>query len=203
MSNDAKTSPESSLGLLVHVLAVLVLLGVPARVGAGQAPSLEGRFRGVTANMTPEGLELRIDVLRWSSEAERRSVVDRLTGAGDAEAGLADLPTVGYVWPADLGVGYALKYAHQVVASDGSERITLVTDRRLGTFGRETWQVAGTDAGAEDSDVSVVELRVDGDGAGSGTTSLAAGWTAEGALVSLEVSGETPRVIDGVTREMP
>ena len=77
--------------------------------------------------------------------------------------------TVGYLWSSEVA-GYALRYAGKVTAPDGTERIILITDRRLGKI-NEKWTPddAGTPA---NYDFSVIELRVNAKGEGEGKISL-------------------------------
>ena len=47
-------------------------------------------------------------------------------------------PTLGYIWTNDV-TGYSIKYAYHASMPDGSERIILATDRRLGAYS-PAWQ---------------------------------------------------------------
>ena len=163
------------------VLTGLLVLAAAAGGGAQQDGdrSVPETFTATTANMEPEGTDLRFNVLRWSDDAEREAVLDVLTGA-DTEASddgeldaLMDLPSLGYVWPDGSSLGYAIKYARRDTAPGGGERLTFVTGRRLGTFGRDPWTPAGTPDTAL-RPFTVIELRLDGNGDGAGTMSPAA-----------------------------
>ncbi|HEY9183574.1 MAG TPA: hypothetical protein VIQ99_10260 [Gammaproteobacteria bacterium] len=130
-------------------------------------------FTATTANMTPAGLNLRIQILEWQEADARAEVVATLAAGADAATPLGKLPTVGYVWPSGSPVGYSLKYAHREAQADGSERITLVTDKRLGSFDFKGWSVASP-AVSNEEPYSVIELYLNGSGAGTGTLSLVA-----------------------------
>jgi hypothetical protein len=160
--------------------------GAAAHTRKANGPVVPDRFTAVTDAMTPSGVSLRIDVRQWSDADARAAAVEAL-GGGDAAKALAELPTVGYVWQLGSGVGYAVKYAHRVPAADGGERLTFVTDRRLGRYELKPWSANATGA-PSDAPYSVVELYLDAGGKGSGTLSLAASVKidAEQALVSLE-----------------
>src|SRR5690606_5393011 len=121
------------------------------------------------SGMTPAGLGLRIQIITWSDDAARGEVVATLD---DAQA-LARLPTVGYVWPTGSPVGYTVKYAHRMPAAGGGERITLVTDKPLGSYDFKKWSATGPTARTADK-YSVVELYVDSSGQGTGNLSLGA-----------------------------
>ena len=162
------------------IVGVFVLLSAAAGAAqsGGEEPVPE-TFTATTANMDPEGTDLRFNVLRWSDDAEREAVLDVLTNAGtepddDGELdALIELPTLGYVWPDGSALGYAIKYARRDAVTDGGERLTFVTGRRLGRFGREPWTPEGTPDTALQP-FTVIELRLDGDGDGAGTMSPAA-----------------------------
>jgi len=82
---------------------------------------------------------------------------------------LKQASTVGYLWSSEIA-GYALRYAGKVTAPDGTERIILITDRRLGKI-NEKWTPddAGTPA---NYDFSVIELHINSKGEGEGKISL-------------------------------
>ncbi len=165
------------LAVLAGLLVLAGAIGGSAQPGGDE--SVPETFTATTANMDPEGTDLRFNVLRWSDDAEREAVLDVLTNAGAEPAddgeldALIALPTLGYVWPDGSALGYAIKYARRDEAADGGERLTFVTGRRLGTFGRDPWTPEGTPDTALQP-FTVIELRLDGDGDGAGTMSPAA-----------------------------
>jgi hypothetical protein len=83
-------------------------------------------------------------------------------------AAIKAAPTLGYIWT-DGVTGYSIKYAWHAPATDESERIVLVTDRRLDSHA-PGWAPASGAAG--DADFTVIEMRLDGRGVGEGKTSL-------------------------------
>lgn len=189
---------RQGMGLVAVAMLAAVLGG--AGLSASEPEKAPEVFRATTANMTPAGLGLKVDVLRWSSDEQRAAAIAALEA--DAEESLEDLPTMGYVWPDDSGLGYSVKYAHRVETADGGERITLVTGRPLGTFSREAWTADDVPARSA-HDFTVIELRLDKDGQGAGTMSLAAGVAVdEGArTVALEGYEAAPALLTAVTRE--
>ncbi len=85
-------------------------------------------------------------------------------------ASLGRVPTVGYVWTNDI-TGYSIKYAWHAALPDGTERIVLVSDRRLGD-GETKWKQ--TPAAADtDYTFTLIELRAGPKGLIEGKTSLA------------------------------
>jgi hypothetical protein len=151
--------------------------------------------------MTPADVKLRIQILEWSEAGARADVVAALADEAGAAKALAPLPTVGYVWPAAGPVGYWVKYAHRTPAPNGGERITLVMDKRIGSYDYKGWSVSG--ATAKPIGYSVLELRVDSSGNGVGTLSLAVDVVVdeEADTVSLATGGTTANVLKDVKRE--
>lgn len=81
---------------------------------------------------------------------------------------LQESTTVGYLWSREVA-GYAIRYAGKIANPDGSERIVLITQRRLGAV-NELWKPMN--AQAEPYDFSVIELHINSKGQGEGKTSL-------------------------------
>ncbi|HYK57865.1 MAG TPA: hypothetical protein VEV85_00420 [Bryobacteraceae bacterium] len=196
---------------------------------------------------------IKIDVLRWSTDAERDQMFaawtqpgagrgrgaaspaedpfggsnDAAPGRGAAAAGgrgggrggrggnaaaeaaprtpegslataLAGAPTVGYLWSAAEVSGYALRYAAKFAAADGSERVVLITDRRLGAW-NDLWKSAGSPT---KYDFSLIELRLKSKGAGEGKTSLSGSIAADapGKTFTLDNYAGLPIMLKNVTR---
>ena len=178
----------------------MVVTGVIAASGAAvaQTENVE-RFTATTVDIQPQGEALRINVLRWLSEADRGEVLSHLRGTDAAE----DSPTVGVIWPSSSGLGYALIYTHRVAAQDGGEHITLVTRRPIGLPGREPWQATGGTRSKTADDFTVVELRLDSRRNGEGKMSLATEITFDenANTVSLESYDAAPVLLEDVKRQ--
>jgi hypothetical protein len=84
-------------------------------------------------------------------------------------AALQQASTIGYVWSSEVA-GYAIRYAGHLSAPNGSERIILITDRRVGAT-NHLWDLKGNMPPAND-DFSVIELRVNAKGEGEGRITL-------------------------------
>ena len=67
-------------------------------------------------------------------------------------------------------MGYAFRYAGKIENPDRSQRIVLITDRRLGAVNR-LWNPA-YQGDPNDYEFSVIELRLNGKGEGEGKASL-------------------------------
>ena len=103
-----------------------------------------------------------------------------LTPEGSLATALEKAPTLGYVWAASEVAGYAVHYAVQLPEKDGSERVILITDRRLGAE-NDRWQPVTSSApssaakkptDAAKYDFSVIELHLGANGQGEGKISL-------------------------------
>ena len=94
-------------------------------------------------------------------------------------------PTVGFIW-GDGVTGYSIKYAWRA-AEAGSDRIVLVTDRRLGAHSPD-WAAEGS---AADAEFTVIEMRVAAKGAGEGKTSLGTKIAVDAAAQTLALEGYT------------
>ena len=157
-------------------------------------------FTATTANMTPANLGLRIQILAWQEAEARADAVASLGAGADAATPFGKLPTVGYVWPEGSPVGYSLKYAHREPQPDGSERITLVTDRPLGSYDFKGWSVASP-AVKNDAPYSVIELVLNGSGSGSGNLSLVGEVSLDEAAGAVTLKSATPSLLTNVKRE--
>ena len=100
-------------------------------------------------------------------------------------AAIKAAPTLGYIWTGGV-TGYSIKYAWRSSATDGKERIVLVTDRRLNSHAPD-WAAASTSAG--DADFTLIEMRLDDHGAGEGKTSLTASVAIDTAANTLALDG--------------
>jgi hypothetical protein len=198
------------------ILFGLTLLGI-ATLAAQTSPASGGlsgpmlRFTATAANVAGAPDSIRIDLLRWSTDAEREKLMaawnrkpgEAASGAGmpggrggrggagrggrgGAEAGserpnappspernlaaaLEQATTVGYVWSSEVA-GYAIRYAGKVSGPDGSERIILITDRRMGE-NNHAWDLKGNTPAAN-YNFSVIELRFNAKGEGEGRITL-------------------------------
>jgi hypothetical protein len=85
------------------------------------------------------------------------------------EKALNETTTVGYLWSSEMA-GYALRYAGKIDNPDESQKITLITQRRLGTA-NSRWHPTFEGA-PNDYEFSVIELRLNAKREGEGKVSL-------------------------------
>ena len=108
-------------------------------------------------------------------------------------AALGRAPTIGYIWTSDI-TGYSIKYAWHAPQPDGTDRIVVASDRRLGAY-TDAWKPLAAEASAKaapapetDYAFTVIELRSGPKGLLEGKTSLTnrIGVDAEAKTVALE-----------------
>jgi hypothetical protein len=100
-------------------------------------------------------------------------------------AAIKAAPTLGYIWTNGV-TGYSIKYAWRSLAAEEQARIVLVTDRRLSSHAPH-WAPAS--ATASDADFTVIEMRLDAQGAGEGKTSLTTAVAIDTAANTLALDG--------------
>ena len=96
-------------------------------------------------------------------------VANNTSPEASLERALNETTTVGYLWSSEMA-GYALRYAGKVDNPDGSQRIILITQRRLGAV-NQRWNPAFEGA-ANSYEFSVIELRLNAKGESEGRVSL-------------------------------
>ena len=104
---------------------------------------------------------------------------------------LQESATVGYVWSSEI-VGYALRYAGRIENADGTRRIILITERRIGAVDQK-WNPLPP-AAPNSYEFSVIELRVNAKDEGEGKVSLTGRLTTDPAAqtVTLEDYDKLP-----------
>jgi hypothetical protein len=188
------------LSVLTACAAAAIALLMASKAYAAGPRLVTDAFTATTANMTPAGVDLRIQIIQWQEADARSEAVATLAAGSDAATTLQKLPTVGYVWPKGSPVGYSVKFAHRVARPEGGERITLVTDKRLGSFDFKGWSVASP-AAHNEAHYSVIELDVDDSGTGTGNLSLAGEVMLDEAAGTVTLNASGPRLLTDVKRE--
>ena len=191
-------SIRRSAGAALAILVAPILL-----VAQAPAPAKIESFIGTTVNLNPGAAKtLKIDVAKWATDAERDALLAAFKEKGDEGIGAAieKAPSAGYIW-GDGFLGYSLRYAQKSTLPDGGERIIVVTDRPLGSWGRETWKATGQSA-APGYPFTMAELRLNKQGRGEGKMSLAAKVTADAnaRTVTLDNYAAAPVLITNVKR---
>lgn len=147
---------------------LVTALSAPARAPALPAPPAGGRAgRGARG--------------RQSAPPPPPGPLARLTTA------LKAAPTLGFIW-GDGVTGYSIKYAWHSSPADGTERIVLVTDRRVGAHAADWAPLPGA---AADADFTLIEMRIDGKGVGEGKATLGANVVVDASARTLALDGYT------------
>jgi hypothetical protein len=185
---------QSKLWALTVVAAAAVIGSVSAPAAA-QDRRVPDTYKAVTVNMSPADVELKADVLRWSSDEDRAAVIVAV-GQEDPAAALRELPTHGVVWRSGSAVGHSIKYAHRTESTDGDETLTFVTDKAIGASSYSPWTA---DAPVTDSNLgySVIEMTTNGDG----TMSLAASVVIDEAANLVSLDTDAAAILTNVRKE--
>src|SRR5438552_13544545 len=80
-----------------------------ARIAQAQSKGTIENITATSVNVTGAPDPLRIDLLRWSTDAEREQVVNALADKGEQEflTVLSKQPTLGYIWTSE-SAGYSV-----------------------------------------------------------------------------------------------
>jgi hypothetical protein len=178
-------------------IALVQALEVAPSTASGDTAALSLRAT-ITSAVTAGALTISLS--RWSTDAERAPLIAAFAAPAPApprpaapaapggaagrgrgrgapppppsplarlSTAIKAAPTLGYIWT-DGVTGYSIKYAWRSPTTEDKERIVLVTDRRLDSHATD-WVPASS---AADADFTVIEMRIDRQGAGEGKTSL-------------------------------
>ena len=175
--------------------------GAPARggqAGAGGAQAAAGAARGGQAGAG--GAQAAAGAARGGRGGRGRGGAPAapLTPIEAFTEALQKAPTVGYIWTTDV-TGYSIKYAWHATQPDGSERIVLATDRRLGAYSPAwTLKAAGQPT---DYDFTLLDLRLDAKG-GEAKSSLTTKIVADNQTkqLGLENYASAPVILQNVKR---
>jgi hypothetical protein len=174
----------------VRCAFALLLLGAARTDGRAQATAKHETFTAKTANMSVGGgQDLKIDLFRWSSDDERAALVAAALKDTNDKA-LADAiqkaASLGTIWTNE-SLGYTIRYAYRDMMSNGSERVILATDGRLGSWSGQVWKPLHPSA-TVDYPFSVIELRITRGGTGEGKMSIASKIVADEAAKTIALA---------------
>ena len=173
---------------------------------AAQGPLKFENFTATTTNMAVGNAEtIRINVSNWTAAAEREKLLGILQQKGEEQLldALKAAPSSGYIWTSE-SLGYSVRYAHKTMLPNGGERIIVATDRPLGAWSRTAWRAAASKAAKEtkESQLTLIELRLNKQGRGEGKMSLAARIVAEPETntLALDNYASAPVLLKGAMR---
>jgi hypothetical protein len=166
---------RTRVGRIVFGCACVLGLVVAGRIdGRAQAPAKHDTFTAKTVNMgVGAGQDLKIDLSRWSSDEERAKLIAALKD--NNEKALAETiqkaVSLGTIWTNE-SLGYTVRYAYRDTMPNGSERVILATDGRLGSWSGQVWKPLHG-SGTPDYPFTVIELRLGRAATGEGKMSIA------------------------------
>jgi hypothetical protein len=165
----------------------------------GQTSGVKEDFTAVAIvnnNVASGAGTVLFNVTRWSTEEERRRLVDTLVAKGPAALldVLHDNRSTGRIRTPD-SIGYDLRFAHQTPTADGGRRIVLATDRPIG-FWEATRQPRTIDY-----PFTVIQMEFDREGRGKGTLSFATKIAARNNVIELENFATSPVMLTEIKAE--
>jgi hypothetical protein len=151
---------------LLRLSFLAILLSVAVLQAQNKGPVERLTATGTNISNAPE--PVAIDIIRWSTDAERDRLMSVYSWYGEREMA-GSMPTIGYIWTSE-SAGYSLRYAYRIAGTDGSQRIILMTDRRIGGS-PQAWKPVAA-ASTEEYPFTVFELRLNKAGQGEGKSSI-------------------------------
>ena len=137
---------------------------------------------------------LRLRLLRWSSDDERRQLMAALDEPAKLLSALPYVGVAGYLqWPG--GLEHTVRYARQTARPDGGADIVLVVERPLWLW----WDA--TAKWAADQQFTVVHLRVNKDGTGDGRIATGDGFRRDADSGIMLSDTTKPALLTNVRRE--
>ena len=180
------------------VAVLLTLLAVGAYAQTNQQPE---RFTANAVSTSPQYgtgqqiVEITID--RWSPNAERERLVSALQTKGSDELlkQLQKNRPVGRIRTPD-SLGYDLRYAQQTPLPEGGRMVVIATDRPIGF-----WEATRRPRSI-DYPFTVIQMKIDRDGKGTGTMSYATRIVAhENNVIELEDFATQPIMLNNIKAE--
>jgi hypothetical protein len=181
--------------------AVPALVVLVCSLAFAQSNGQPERFTANAVSLSPEygtGQQtVEMTVNRWSPNAERTRLVAVLQekGPGELLKQLQKMKPVGRIRTPD-SIGYDLRYAQQTPSEDGGRTIVIATDRPIG-FWEATQRPRSIDY-----PFTVIQMKLDRDGNGSGTLSYATRIVARGNnVIELEDFATQPIMLNNIKAE--
>lgn len=177
------------------------LIVAVATLAFAQSNGQPERFTANAVSISPQygtGQQLvQITIDRWSPAAERERLVTALREKGPDELlkQLQKSKPVGRIKTPD-SLGYDLRYAWQQPGADGGRTIVIATDRPIG-FWEATRQPRSIDY-----PFTVIQMKLDREGNGTGTMSYATRIVAhENNVIELEDFANQPIMLNNIKAE--
>lgn len=164
--------PIIAPAVTVALAAAAWLMVSPSSVRTVDAASTIETFTATAVNMSGVGRPgagvVEIDIERWSTDAERDRLVTVLKEKGSDAllSALQKLPRVGYIRTPGR-IGWDLHFARNNQTDEGRQ-VVIATDRPLSFF------EASRRPRSADYDFTLIDIRFDPDGKGTGKLAVAA-----------------------------
>jgi len=194
------------VGFVTGAVLTVVVSVAAQQPAAGPTAKDPLRFRAVLQTQGQDaGLQGVADIVveRWSTDAERKSLVDLLAGTTLKTGGQDKLlralqntkPRNGYIRLPN-SIGWDLHYARDFVQADGSRQIVIATDKPV------SFAAAATGAESTDYPFTLIEMRMGKDNKGGGCFLVQAAATTENGRLELENYGNEPIKLSMITEEV-
>ena len=183
------------------LLCVLVLAALVRSAPAQDAQPLPLRMTAFAVNMSGIGRggaqTLQIVIERWSTDEERKLLIDTLVEKGSAKLldALDDIkPRAGFI-KTNRSLGWDIQFARVHELPGGGRRIVFGTDRPM------TFAEASNNTRSADYEYMLCEIRLGADGKGEGKLAVAAKVTYDKAQQKVEIEnyGQQPVRLTQVT----
>jgi hypothetical protein len=167
-------------GFRLFLIGLLLIGATTPRLLAQQTKEGEEEYSAILTNISNVGrtglTPVSIHITRWTSEDENARLLNILRKDGQDAflRALVDVKSVGWI-ATPTSLRYDFFYSHATSTKDGGRRILLITDRPM-----QMWERIEASP-TRDYPFTVVELRLDKNGMGSGTLAQ---------LVQLQLSGD-------------
>jgi hypothetical protein len=194
------------IGAIGAAMAVAVVSVVAQQPVAERPPTKDDPLRfSAFAVQLQSGVSGRIEIVieQWTPEAERQSLIALVSTATDRPHGqdkllnaLQDLePRKGYI-RTPKSLGWDLKYTHQDILPDGTQRIVIATDKPV------SFLAAATQARTMDYPFTLVEMRFPkGSNKGEGKLLSQTAISTKDGKLQLGIYGQEPTRLTTITRE--
>ncbi len=162
---------QRTKGVVAALALVTAALAAAASLVQAQTAGEPEEFTAIAIETSDLGAgagRVRIRITRWSTDAERRDVVNTLQRDGPQALlrKLQDARSVGTI-DAPGTLAYHLRYAQQEPTDEGGRSIVIATDRPIGFWEQRTG------SRTLDYPFTVIQMEIGRDGRGKGTISYA------------------------------
>jgi hypothetical protein len=187
------------------VLGGFLVLIAPLSARQTEIPTKKDplRFSAFAVSM-PAGKAGRVDIAieRWTTDAERKSLLDVLAGTSFKAGGQDKLlkalqkvkPRVGYIRTPN-SLGWDLRYARENMLPEGIRQIVIATDKPV------SFLAAASGARVMDYPFSFVEMRMKPNDKGEGRLLVATAVDVKNGRLELENYGQEPVRLTSITQQ--